>query len=471
MKAVIYTRVSTEDQARDGFSLQGQESALLDYAKKYGYNVVGKYTDEGVSGRSIKKRHGLVSLLNDAEKNKFDVVLIYKLDRLSRNVRDSYSIIDILSKHNIRLISFLDKDLNLDTALQRATFGIQTIFSQMEVEQTSERVIFGMREALKSRKNLGTPPIGYKIHDGEVIIDDEKSQLVIRIFNMYLNGYGVDKIARVLNQEGLRSNKNSIFHSSSISRILRNEAYTGKYKLYFKKLKQTDVVNNFYPVIIDNETFEKVQTLRKQKSNNSPNIVAFSDKTKIAIFTGVLYCNHCGGGVCSCGIANNKRRYSCRNSRYGKSVCLGKSFYEVDFEKLFTDYLSTLRTFYADKSIQIEFQNENQRKTLELKKELTTVKSKLNKNYYAWENDMIDDDFFINRQNELKSQEKELIEQLEKLNSDTNTTPKIFDLKSDFLSLWGGLNAMNKKKFILEFVESIHVETNPKLNISNIKFK
>lgn len=69
MKAVIYTRVSTEDQARDGFSLQGQESALLDYAKKYGYNVVGKYTDEGVSGRSIKKRHGLVSLLNDAEKN------------------------------------------------------------------------------------------------------------------------------------------------------------------------------------------------------------------------------------------------------------------------------------------------------------------------------------------------------------------------------------------------------------------
>ncbi len=199
-KVAIYTRVSTEEQVKDGFSLQAQERALKDFCEKNNYDIYDIYTDEGVSGRSIKKRKELSRLLSDAEGKKFDLVLIYKLDRLSRTVKDAYTIIDVLVKNDIGVLSISEKHINFSTAQQRAMFGMSMVFAQLEVEQISERVVFGMREAARSKKAIFDLPYGYRNNNGTVEIVEDQAEVVNaegKKFDLVLI-YKLDRLSRTV---------------------------------------------------------------------------------------------------------------------------------------------------------------------------------------------------------------------------------------------------------------------------------
>lgn len=455
-KVVIYTRVSTEDQAREGYSLQAQENTLREYAKINQYDVINVYSDEGISGKSIKKRKALLQLLDDAKENKFDLVLIYKLDRLSRSVKDSYLIIDELVKNNIGLISYMDKHINLSTAQQRAMFGMSMVFAQLEVEQTAERVSFGMNQGFKNGKYMfGRLPYGYKIENEMIEIDEEQANVVRKIYDMYLQGLGQTKIAVELNNENIPSPTKSFWQQTVIRDILTNKGYYGVCEIDFKKIKKKEVIENFFPSIITKELYDEVQNLKMKKSKLHPRTSNLSVE-EIPIMTGVIYCACCKKTIISKGVAYGKRRYICNSARFGK--CNSKSFLEEKLEFMLINYLKNIKSIYANE-IEIEFTNKKDNHINQLKRELLAVKKRIEKNYYAWENELIDDEFYKIRSKELKEKETDIMSQLNELEADTNTTPKIINIDIDIERLWCGLSKVNKKKFILEYIERISIES------------
>lgn len=465
-KVAIYTRVSTEEQVKDGFSLQAQERALKDYCGNNDYEIFDIYTDEGVSGRSIKKRKELSRLLSDAENKKFDLVLIYKLDRLSRTVKDAYTIIDILVKNDIGVLSISEKHINFSTAQQRAMFGMSMVFAQLEVEQISERVVFGMREAARSKKAIFDLPYGYKNNNGSVEIVEEQAEVVKEIFSLYKDGLGINAIAKLLNSRGIDAPKSKSWHANTINRCLQNKAYHGYREIRFQKLKEVDIQEDVYPVIIPKEEFEEIQKIREFKASIHPKAAHTSKNSPI--FTGFIKCGRCGKAISTVGFSRDgRRRYRCGGSAQG--VCNLPSFYEEHLESSFIEALIGIQDVSNKHSDRFSQQLKKSRKINDLKRNLQLIEKKKKKNYEAWENDWIDVEFFKSKVAELKEEEATITAELDKLEA-SNKTPKIFDLEcDDITAMWDSWDSVEKKQFLITYIDEIFVDASKHDSLNNLK--
>ena len=148
LKAALYARVSTEEQAKEGYSIAAQISEIKKYAEQHGYEIVDEYVDEGASGKSIEGRPQMKRLLKDASQQKFGVVIIYKIDRLARKLKDALEISEILEKNNVNLIS-LNEKFDTTTAFGRTAFQMICSFAELERNNIVERVKLGMEQRAK----------------------------------------------------------------------------------------------------------------------------------------------------------------------------------------------------------------------------------------------------------------------------------------------------------------------------------
>jgi len=230
-KACIYTRVSTQEQAAEGYSIEEQERLCKAAIESKGWAWVGTFSDPGVSGRTME-RPGLKEMFSAIERGEIEAVVIYKLDRLSRKQRDTMAIIeDIFIKRNVYLMS-LNETLDTSTPWGRAMIGILSSFNQMESENIQERTKMG-REAKVAKGGYagGKPPIGYRVVNGELEVAPEEAEMVRKVFAMRKSGMTLMGITAKLNEEGYRSKSGKEFKHSSIQTILANEeTYRGHYK-------------------------------------------------------------------------------------------------------------------------------------------------------------------------------------------------------------------------------------------------
>ena len=199
--AGIYIRVSTEDEAREGFSLEEKKEKLLQLCKFKEYEVFNVYEDAGISAKDIEHRPSFQEMLADMKKGKINYIVAYKLDRITRSVRDLEELISQLEMYNCYLICDKD-DVNTSTANGRFFVRMLTVLSQLELEIVSERTKFGLNGAIKSGHLPGIVPLGYKKDSNKkTIIDETTKDIVIRIFNMYLEGKSYQQISNILNDE------------------------------------------------------------------------------------------------------------------------------------------------------------------------------------------------------------------------------------------------------------------------------
>ena len=184
--AGIYIRVSTEDQAREGFSLGEQKEKLLQLCKFKEYEVFKVYEDAGILAKDMAHRPAFQEMLADMKNGKINYIVAYKLDRVTRSVRDLEELIAVLEKYNTYLVCDRD-DVNTSTANGRFFVRMLTVLSQLEIEIVSERTKFWLNGAIKSGHLPGTIPLGYK-KDGnkKTVIDETTKDIIIRIYNMYL---------------------------------------------------------------------------------------------------------------------------------------------------------------------------------------------------------------------------------------------------------------------------------------------
>ena len=161
MIAAVYIRVSTEDQAREGFSLGEQKEKLLQLCAFKGYEVFKVYEDAGISAKDMEHRPAFQEMLQDMRAGKINYIVVYKLDRVTRSVRDLEELISQLEKYNCYLVCDRD-DVNTSTANGRFFVRMLTVLSQLEIEIVSERTKFGLNGAIKSSHLPGPAPLGYK---------------------------------------------------------------------------------------------------------------------------------------------------------------------------------------------------------------------------------------------------------------------------------------------------------------------
>ena len=199
--AGIYIRVSTEDQAREGFSLGEQEEKLRQLCKYKGFEVFKVYKDAGISAKDMKNRPQFQQMIEDMKNGLINYIVAYKLDRVTRSVRDLEVLISTLEKYHCYLICDRD-DVNTSTANGRFFVRMLTVLSQLEIEIVSERTKFGLNGAIKAGHIPGKCPLGYyRAQDKTLKIDNATKDIVLRIFELYLEGKSYQTIANILNQE------------------------------------------------------------------------------------------------------------------------------------------------------------------------------------------------------------------------------------------------------------------------------
>ena len=311
--AGIYIRVSTEDQAREGFSLGEQKEKLLQLCKFKEYGVFKVYEDAGISAKDMAYRPAFQEMLADMKKGKINYIVAYKLDRVTRSVRDLEELIAVLEKHNTYLVCDRD-DVNTSTANGRFFIRMLTVLSQLEIEIVSERTKFGLNGAIKFGHLPGQIPLGYK-KDGnkKTVLDETTKDVVIRIFNMYLEGKSYQQIANIFNKEKVLAPKK--WRDSTIQKIIENRVYMGDYEQY-KRIGKAQSIEpiiymNVVESIISRAMWEEVQ-LQKEKNQR-----AFT-RDRVYIFFQKLKCPKCNSIMKCKGSGGKKKKYMYYNCEHCK---------------------------------------------------------------------------------------------------------------------------------------------------------
>ena len=262
--AGIYIRVSTEDQSREGHSLDEQRDRLLKLCEYKDYQVYRVYEDPGLTAKNTN-RPQFKEMMADVKLGNINKVLVYKLDRLTRSVQDMEVICNELNDYNCSLES-ASEEINTDTAVGNMFRRLITIISQWEVETISERTKFGLVGAIKKGHFSGSAPLGYDKQDKRLVINDFEAEVVKRIFDLYVQGKAVCTICKMFNNEKVLNRK---WVTTTVDQMLSNYIYIGAFE-HRKKINKanTEIFYDVCPAIIDEETFETVQ---KQKQKNLKN--------------------------------------------------------------------------------------------------------------------------------------------------------------------------------------------------------
>lgn len=239
--AAIYVRVSTQDQAQHGFSLDAQEESLINYAKALGYEIFRLYKDEGKSAKNLN-RPEMQNMLKDAEARKFQAIFIYKLDRFSRSLKDLILTIDKLKEWGIDFVSLQDK-IETASASGKLMFQIIGAFAEFERNIIGDRTTFGMERKAKEGGFITKAPFGYKLVNKQLLVDETQTEKIKGIFEEFLNTpISLTQLAK----------KNG-FTTSGIKKLLLNTTYIGKVKFANKETEGQ------HQPILEKELFDKVQ--------------------------------------------------------------------------------------------------------------------------------------------------------------------------------------------------------------------
>lgn len=225
MRAALYTRVSTEEQANEGFSLDAQNKRLEAFCKSQGWDVAGKYREEGHSGRNTKRPEYIRMM---SEKCEWDVIVVLKMDRIHRSSENFTAMMKDLQRSGKDFCSMTEQ---FDTSTANGRFVMDLIqrIAQLESEQIGERVKDGMRQKAKTGDGLMGfgEPYGYAFSSNGLVIDDDEKRIVERIYEMYRSGCSMQHIADALNGDSISAKKGGIWKKQSVCKILHNPLYAG----------------------------------------------------------------------------------------------------------------------------------------------------------------------------------------------------------------------------------------------------
>ena len=446
-RLALYTRVSTIEQSEEGYSIDEQKRLLMSWAEKNNYEVYKCYSDRGISGKDIKNRPALKELLKDAEEKKFDMVISWKINRISRKLADVLKIVDVLEKNDITFKSY-SEPFETDTPAGKMQFQMMALIGEFERGTIAQNVKMGMCAKAKAGEWCGGRVLGYdlvpvenqegtKRRKTKLTINEIEARSVRLIFNEYSNGKGYKAITNQLNKLGYKTKKGNDFSVGSIREILTNPVYIGKVRYNVrqnwseKRRRNINanpiITDGIHEPIIDEGLWDKVQAIMESKKGKPSRI--YDGEYPL---TGILRCPKCGAGMVISRTTNKladgtKKRiaYYCCGAwkNKGTSVCNSNTIRVDKANEYVFNKLSELLS--NEKMVETIVNNINKerhkkinpaKKELErIDKELEKIDRKKTKLFEAYEEELISKEEFKERKDELNKRAKSLQEEKEPL--------------------------------------------------------
>lgn len=424
----LYTRVSTDEQRRNGQSIEAQKQQLYEYCGKNDLNVLDYYEDNGFSGGTLN-RPAFQKLRKEIQSG--EVVLTCRLDRLTRNTVDGLSIINEWNEKNIGVKCIHDLDIDTTTANGKLILTVLLGLAANEREHASERI----NETFANKKKLGEPcsgccALGYKVEPKKVVIVPEEANMVKYAFDTFLATHSVSqtkvlfnkKYGDYLKEKDKRSNGRDAFTEQRMRYLLRNNNYVG---------------NKTYPQIIEVPTFEAVQEILNERAGGKPRKYDY-------MFRGLLKCGYCGSAMVGAPRHDNGKLYlnyrcNSRSSERNKT-CITIS--EKNIEKLL---ISQVHEDLTKCNVDLELENEIKVK----KSDITKLEKKLEriKELYA-EGDLTKQQF-VDKKQKINDEINDIKRQL--INS------KRIKLDDNALNIYWKLSNKKKAVFWRSLIKEVRV--------------
>ena len=473
--AGIYKRVSTLDQKREGFSLGEQEEKLKEFCKFKGYEIYKVYADEGISAKN-DKRPAYQEMMRDVKDKKINVIVAFKLDRLTRSVYDIEKLMKFVNDNDCDIDCMADES-NTTTSNGRMVMRIMTSVSQNEIEKCSERTKFGMVGAIKAGHIPNKCPLGFKRNNKKLVPDPLTKDIVIRVFDLYLEGKSYQTIANIYNEEKVLGKTN--WRDSTINHIITNELYKGDY-LHGKRTKKPTYYENVVEPIVSKQKWEDCQY---QKQRNARHY----ERTATYLFTNKLKCSKCGKflGGCATTKKNGTKYY------YYKCEKCKTYFSEADIEERLKGFLIELNkqdeliNDYYTPFIKSKLDN----KQIDYDKEIKDLDKQLDRIKTAYIKGILKIEDFENEINQIEFNKNELNKKWQEQKQYENLSFTVDDLLilqdiqqiDDFvkpelffinINKWLETPREKKQKLFAKYIDFIELEKNDKeIDITNGHFR
>lgn len=456
MNAVIYARFSSHSQTEQ--SIEGQIRVCKEYAKRNKINIIGEYIDRATTGTN-DNRPEFQKMIAEASTKQFEQILVYKLDRFSRNKYDNVVYKHKLAQYGVRVVSATE--IINDTPEGALMEGLLEMFAEMYSKDLSQKVKRGIRESILKGNYIGGHILyGYKVEDKKIIIDEKTAPAIRYLFEEYANGKSKKQIIKELNEMGYKTNQGKPISYNSFQNNLTNIKYTGMFD------NGTLQNENYYPAIISKDLFDKVQ-IKLAEHKHQP----ATQKAKIEyLLTGKAFCGYCGSsmvGITGTSKTTKKYHYYACSKRYKEHTCKKKNEQKEYLERYVVE--QTLNYILTQEQIEniangmLEKWNTNTTalQIKELEKQIEKIDKDLDKCFDMFFN--ADSEELQKRMNEksksLEIQKQDLQEELQKLKLIkiiTHTKEDVKNLLGEYLD--GNIEDINyQRKIINKFVNSVYI--------------
>ena len=472
----LYMRVSTEDQAREGFSLPEQKERLEAYCKFKGFVIKDYYTDAGISAKTGNYRPEFERLKEDIKSKKINTIIALKQDRITRSIFDWEELMRFLEENDAYL-DCVNDDINTTNANGKMVSRILMSVSQQEIERTSERTKVGLAGAIKQGHIPHQAPLGYKHENKKLVIDHLTKDVVIRIFELYHRGMSYQKISTLFNKEQVLGKTN--WRDSSIVAILENEIYKGDF-VHGKRTKHPTYYENVVEPIVSKEMWEECQVQKKKNSKSY-------QRTLTYLFFQKLRCPKCnrilGGKATQKKNGNIYYYYYCHDCKINFKESLVEEYFN-DFVNELVEYDSVVNQFFLP-MIKQKFDEPQE----ELKKDINKQKDKLDRIKRAYINGVFSLEEYNDERKLVESSLEKLQNELDEATSceTLNFTPQDILLKRDIdyinkvklekeykerTKTWKDYTREEKSELIMKYVDDIKLGIlNNYIYVDNINFR
>jgi len=472
----LYMRVSTEDQAREGFSLPEQKERLEAYCKFKGFVIKDYYTDAGISAKTGNYRPEFERLKEDIKSKKINTIIALKQDRITRSIFDWEELMRFLEENDAYL-DCVNDDINTTNANGKMVSRILMSVSQQEIERTSERTKVGLAGAIKQGHIPHQAPLGYKHDNKKLVIDHLTRDVVIRIFELYHKGMSYQKISTLFNKEQVLGKTN--WRDSSIVAILENEIYKGDF-VHGKRTKHPTYYENVVEPIVSKEMWEECQVQKKKNSKSY-------QRTLTYLFLQKLRCPKCnrilGGKATQKKNGNIYYYYYCHDCKINFKESLVEEYFN-DFVNELVEYDSVVNQFFLP-MIKQKFDEPQE----ELKKDINKQKDKLERIKRAYINGVFSLEEYNDERKLVESALEKLQNELDEATSceTLNFTPQDILLKRDIdyinkvklekeykerTKTWKDYTREEKSELIMKYVDDIKLGIlNNYIYVDNINFR
>lgn len=440
MRVAIYLRVSTEEQRINGLSVDTQRAVLTEYAKQHGMEIIDYYIDAGLTARKrLTHRKELLRLLSDVENGLIDLIIFTKLDRWFRNIADYYKVQEILDKYRVNWKTIYE-NYDTSTANGRLYINIMLSIAQDEADRTSERIkVVFENKRLRGETPANRAPIGYKIVNSKLLIDEETKQIALDIFKYYDIHHSITGCARMAREKYHR-----YIYGYTIRRMFENTIYIGEFKGH----------RQFCEALIDRDLFFRIQNYREVREYKNQLIAG-----RVYLFSSLVFCKNCKHNMSSCFTIQKQKHglkefhyYRCREAVQHK-CCHRKRINEEYLE----DYLiSNLKSTLEKKVLVME---QKVRTNKSKKVDVAKIKRKIEKLKDLYLDDLIDKENYRFEYDSL----------MNKLNNTTNSSPSVAEnpslyLEADLMVIYSQMTLQERKAFWLGMIDKIVVDENSQID-------